>query len=300
MLGFVAADESLAKDFSEAENLKPGALLAACADPRSARFQRMVRASRIDPSRPLIICDADEVLVQFIVGLERFLERRACYTGLDVLPHSRQRQTPSHRRARRRRRSHRTRRGVLRQRNPHSRSRPRRRRSAATSSASDAQIVILSNLPEVRARGPHRKPRRPRHRLPGDRRQRPKGPIVKRLIGDHARPVVFIDDLPPHSTSVAAETPHVHRLHFIADHAPRPPACRTRPTPTPHRRLARSARRGSRRVIGSAMMRIGVDLGGTKIEIAALDPRRRLHPARTSRLAGRRLRRARCAPSAIS
>jgi hypothetical protein len=31
VLGFVAADESLAKDFSESEGLKPGALLTACA-----------------------------------------------------------------------------------------------------------------------------------------------------------------------------------------------------------------------------------------------------------------------------
>jgi Protein of unknown function (DUF3572) len=31
VLGFVAADESLAKEFSEAEGLKPGVLLNACA-----------------------------------------------------------------------------------------------------------------------------------------------------------------------------------------------------------------------------------------------------------------------------
>jgi hypothetical protein len=31
VLGFVAADESLAKDFSESQGLKPGALLNACA-----------------------------------------------------------------------------------------------------------------------------------------------------------------------------------------------------------------------------------------------------------------------------
>jgi hypothetical protein len=31
VLGFVAADESLAKDFSASEGLKPGALLTACA-----------------------------------------------------------------------------------------------------------------------------------------------------------------------------------------------------------------------------------------------------------------------------
>lgn len=31
VLGFVAADESLAKDFSESESLKPGVLVRACA-----------------------------------------------------------------------------------------------------------------------------------------------------------------------------------------------------------------------------------------------------------------------------
>ena len=30
---------------------------------------------KLAPDRPLIICDADEVLVQFLVGLERFLLR---------------------------------------------------------------------------------------------------------------------------------------------------------------------------------------------------------------------------------
>ena len=30
-LGFIAADEALAKDFSEGQSLKPGALIAACA-----------------------------------------------------------------------------------------------------------------------------------------------------------------------------------------------------------------------------------------------------------------------------
>ena len=36
----------------------------------------------LDPTRPLIICDADEVLLQFLAGLERFMERQSFYLDL--------------------------------------------------------------------------------------------------------------------------------------------------------------------------------------------------------------------------
>jgi hypothetical protein len=45
----------------------------------------------------------------------------------------------------------------------------------------------------------------------------PKGNVILPLIADMRAPVVFIDDLPPHHASVASETPHVQRLHFVAD-----------------------------------------------------------------------------------
>ncbi|MCJ9429233.1 hypothetical protein [Kordiimonas marina] len=44
-----------------------------------------------------------------------------------------------------------------------------------------------------------------------------KGPAAKRLASAAAHPAVFIDDLPPQHASVAAHAPHVHRVHFVAD-----------------------------------------------------------------------------------
>jgi hypothetical protein len=77
--------------------------------------------------------------------------------------------------------------------------------------------VILSNLPET-ARAA-RVDNLTSHGIayPVIAGQGPKGEIVRRLINGFEQPAVFIDDLPPHIASVAAETPHVHRLHFIAD-----------------------------------------------------------------------------------
>ena len=46
----------------------------------------------------------------------------------------------------------------------------------------------------------------------------PKGPALERLISEHeARQAVFVDDLPPHHSSVAKRSPFVHRLHMVAD-----------------------------------------------------------------------------------
>jgi hypothetical protein len=46
----------------------------------------------------------------------------------------------------------------------------------------------------------------------------PKGPALSRLLADHGRPpAVFIDDLPPHHTSVKDIEPQVHRIHMVAD-----------------------------------------------------------------------------------
>lgn len=48
--------------------------------------------------------------------------------------------------------------------------------------------------------------------------QGPKGRPVAALLAEHgATQAVFIDDLPPHHSSVKAHAPHVHRLHMIAD-----------------------------------------------------------------------------------
>lgn len=47
----------------------------------------------------------------------------------------------------------------------------------------------------------------------------PKGGPIQTLL-DEFQPskAVFIDDLPPHHSSAAQLTPHVHRLHMVAEH----------------------------------------------------------------------------------
>jgi hypothetical protein len=175
----------------------------------------MVEDLRLDPARPLIICDADEVLVQFVAGLERFLERNGCYldlasfrihgnvkhkaTGesvadeavtdllkaffasdtrsLDVVPGAAE---------------------------------------ALAGLSTRAQVVILSNLPETAREARIENLAGHGIHFPVIAGKGPKGEIVKRMVAADQR-VVFVDDLAPHLASVAAETPHVHRLHFIAD-----------------------------------------------------------------------------------
>lgn len=48
----------------------------------------------------------------------------------------------------------------------------------------------------------------------------PKGPAVAALLAEHGKAhAAFIDDLPPHHSSVKRDTPHVHRVHMVADPA---------------------------------------------------------------------------------
>lgn len=47
----------------------------------------------------------------------------------------------------------------------------------------------------------------------------PKGEPIRALLDEYQPShAVFIDDLPPHHTSAAQLTPHVHRLHMVAEH----------------------------------------------------------------------------------
>lgn len=101
--------------------------------------------------------------------------------------------------------------------------------------AEQADIVILTNL------GDHCRDHRIdqlarhgiRHRV--ETNQGGKGGPVARLIAEYGNPVtVFVDDLPMHHESVAKHAPTVHRLHLVAEPemAPRVP-----PAPFAHARI---------------------------------------------------------------
>lgn len=171
---------------------------------------------KLDPTRPLVICDADEVLLRFLAGLERFLERNGCYLDLTSF------------------RIH----GNVKHQATHEavadeavtqliadffasdtrHLEPVEGAAAALKTLSNrAQIIILSNLPETSRDARIENLIEHGMDYPVIAGKGPKGPVVKDLLGDFSQTVVFIDDLPPNLTSVATETPHVKRLHFIAD-----------------------------------------------------------------------------------
>lgn len=169
-------------------------------------------------SRPLVICDCDEVLLHFADPFRDFLSdvhdmelnfesfslagsirRRACGTGItqaDVEPlldgffeQWIDRQYPAD--------------GAV---------------EALAELSRDADIVILTNVKDmVRLR---RGAELARHGMPYEVicNRGPKGPPVAALIAERApRAAIFVDDLPPHHGSVAKHAPEVHRLHMVAD-----------------------------------------------------------------------------------
>jgi hypothetical protein len=50
----------------------------------------------------------------------------------------------------------------------------------------------------------------------------PKGPAVRDLCARAGRPVIFVDDIPPHLASVAECAPFVFRIHLVGDERLKP------------------------------------------------------------------------------
>ena len=91
-------------------------------------------------------------------------------------------------------------------------------REALAAIAAQADVVILTNL-EDQCRT-HRIDQLARfgiaHRV--ECNQGGKGEPVARLVAEHGDPVtVFVDDLPHHHASVAAHAPRVWRLHMVSE-----------------------------------------------------------------------------------
>jgi len=84
--------------------------------------------------------------------------------------------------------------------------------------SADADIVVLTNVQDmVRTR---RGAELARHGMPYPVlcNQGPKGPAVAAIVAERAPSrTVFVDDLPHHHASVARHVPDVHRIHMVAD-----------------------------------------------------------------------------------
>jgi hypothetical protein len=187
----------------------------------------------LDPKRPLIICDADEVLLQFLSCLESFMQSRGYYLDLGSFRiHGNIKHKDTHEPV--------ADEGVTQLIADFFESRTRHLEPVPGAAAAlkelshRAQIVILSNLPETSRDARIENLAEHGMSYPVIAGKGPKGPVVRTLIAEHDKPVVFVDDLPPNISSVAAETPQVHRLHFIAD----PRLARLMPaSPDAHRRI---------------------------------------------------------------
>ncbi|WP_308909541.1 hypothetical protein [Pseudokordiimonas caeni] len=172
-------------------------------------------AAGFDPEKPLLILDADEVLLRFMEALEAYLlgegyELRLKSFAITGNVYDRH--------------------GVL-VAADHVREllssffTARTRDIEPVPGAADAlaalsadwQIVVLSNVPSAQREA--RAANLAGHGMPYPviASKGGKGEFVATLTAGLKAPTVFVDDLPPHHASVARHAPATHRLHMVAD-----------------------------------------------------------------------------------
>lgn len=176
---------------------------------------RQMEVLPLDSKRPLIVTDADEVLVEFIAGLERFLARRDLRfdlksfaitgnvlraDGSAVSAHEvaelltaffeteTERLDPVAGAA-----------------------------EALAALAERAQILVLSNLPQERLAARARWLAEHGMDYPLVANIGLKGPALSYLAARTAEPVFFIDDIPHNIASVAETAPQVLLVHYVAN-----------------------------------------------------------------------------------
>ena len=185
-------------------------------DPIPEFVQRQLEALELDADRPLLICDADEVLFAFVRGLERFLQEVGYELRLETFALT----------------------GNIREREsglalPAGDVRDliqrffveRTESLEPIDGASEAlqalsprmQIMVLSNIPEAQRQARQRALDRHGMAYPIVANTGRKGGAVARLAARVQAPVVFVDDIPHNIDSVAEDAGDVIRLHFVGD-----------------------------------------------------------------------------------
>lgn len=178
--------------------------------------RRQIEATPVARDRPLLVCDADEVLLQFLAGLEAFLEERGLYLDLAsyaLTGNIRERTSGEALAAD----------AVQRLLEAFFVERTGRLEpvpgaaEALAALAGDWQILVLSNVPPGKRQ--LRAETLARHGMPYPviANAGLKGPAVALLAAQTRGPVVFVDDIPKNIDSVAELAGHVVRLHFVAD-----------------------------------------------------------------------------------
>ncbi len=176
----------------------------------------MTGLPEIRSGRPLIVVDADEVLLQFLAGLEDYLGRNDLYLDL---------------------RSYQLTGNIRRRADEAALTQPEVSELIKTFHATDgldlapvegaadalaalsahAQIVVLSNIPSELASRRQANLRAHGLDYPVIGNTGLKGPAFAKLADQAGAAAVFVDDIPHHHASVAEAAPGAHLVHLVAD-----------------------------------------------------------------------------------
>ncbi len=176
-----------------------------------------LEALDLDPERPLVISDADEVLFAFMASFERHLLSHGLYfdwssfalTG-NVRRQADDRPVPEEEVKSSLEEFFRLRTGDI-EPVPHAAD------SLASLVQAGAQVVVLSNIPRDQRQTRLRTLARHGMDYPLIANAGSKGPAVGWLAGAMRAPIAFLDDLPHHHAAVANAAETVLRVHFVAD-----------------------------------------------------------------------------------
>ncbi len=172
-------------------------------------------AGRLSPGRPLVITDADEVILRFVEGLDGFLKAQGLYLDLSTYRlHGNVKRisddTP-----------------ILDvevtallddfRRDLDSLELVEGAAEAINGIMARADVVVLTNISPEQAHARLRNLATHGLSLPLVSNTGLKGPAVRALAARAGRPAFFIDDIPQHLGSAAEHAPDVLRIHLVGD-----------------------------------------------------------------------------------
>jgi hypothetical protein len=186
----------------------------------SEAFSLGAALGRLQTGRPLLIVDADEVVLRFVDGFDRYLSRHGLFLDLGSYRlHGNVKRIDDHA-------------AVL---DVEVTALLDEFRSgldwldpvdgaceALAALGTRAQVVILSNITPAQAVSRARNLSNLRIACPLVANSGPKGPAVKHLADRASAPAFFIDDIPGHLSSAAEVAPQVWRIHLIGDERLKP------------------------------------------------------------------------------
>ena len=182
----------------------------------SPAVAEQLKAIRLEPSKPLLLCDADEVLLEFLKGLELHLDDEGYNLDLQSfalsgnIKHVESGEAASHARVQELLKTFFASR--MKDLNPVPGA-----ADALESLSQDMQIVVLTNTP----------PAQKHHRVealqnagmsyPVIANEGSKGAAARALADQITAPILFMDDIPHNIDAVLAAVRHAEAIHFVAD-----------------------------------------------------------------------------------